>query len=474
MKKNTTLHSQSHPQSSCASPCNNPCTPKTTQRPIKELSSKAVITLSQLKKEPDWMLQIRLAALDLFHSLAMPLWGPSLKELNFDHLTYYLPAQAPEQNTWDNVPQKLQETFEDLGIRKAERDFLGGLGAQYESEMIYHNLKKELAAQGVLFLSPDQAIQKHPDLVQKYFASVVSTSDNKFAALNTALWSGGTFIYVPPKVQVTIPLQTYFRIDTQGMGQFERTLIIADTDSLVTYIEGCTAPTHQAQSLHTAVVEIVACKGSRVRYYTIQNWSKNVYNLVTKRAAAYENAVVEWIDGNFGSNVTMKYPGVILKEPGAKADILSVAMAGTNGQIQDSGGRIIHQAPHTTSKIISKSISCNGGRTSYRGALVIEKNANGCKSFIQCDNLILDSQSRADAYPYLKINNDDVEVGHEATVSRISDEQLFYIQSRGIDAQTARTFVINGFIEPFIKELPMEFAVEMNRLIALEMENHAS
>lgn len=436
------------------------------------LSEELVCNISAQKQEPLWMLEHRLRALDIFFKLEVPTWGPSLSKLDLTNLFYYIKPIVQEQKTWDTVPQEIKNTFERLGVPEAERKYLAGLGAQYESEMVYHNLKNEWEKQGVIFLNTDQAVKKHPDLVQKYFGSIVPSTDNKFAALNTAVWSGGTFIYVPKGVHVTVPLQTYFRINTERMGQFERTLIIADEGSLVTYVEGCTAPSYPTTSLHTAVVEIIALKGARVRYYTIQNWSKNVYNLVTKRAVAHQDAIIEWIDGNLGSGITMKYPCVILKEPGAKADILSIAMASTAGQIQDSGGRAIHLAPRTTSKIISKSICCNGGRTSYRGTVSVAPQASECKSFVQCHNLIMDANSRADAYPYLDIANDTVDVGHEATVSRVSDEQLFYLQSRGLDAQTARTFIVNGFIEPFVKELPMEFAVEMNRLIELEMEHH--
>lgn len=472
MKKNKKLATFSSfsqkADTSCAASCQHPCIDRAVHL---GLSVETIRYISAQKKEPQWMLEYRLRAFDLFHAQENPHWGPDISQLSLDNIVFYKAVEAQSHAQWGDVSQQLQQTFEDLGVRKAERDYLGGLGAQYESEMVYHHLKEELSAQGVIFLNPEQAVIQYPDLVQKYFGSVVSPGDNKFAALNTAVWSGGTFIYVPPGVHVTVPLQTYFRIDSQGMGQFERTLIIVDKGSLVTYVEGCTAPTHASYSLHSAVVEIVALEGARVRYYTIQNWSKNVYNLVTKRAAAYKNAIVEWIDGNLGSAVTMKYPAVILKEPGASADILSVAMASMDGQIQDSGGKVIHEASSTTSKIISKSIACNGGRTSYRGAVIVRPGATGCKSFVQCHNLLLDEHSRADAYPYMDIQNPDVEIGHEATVSRVNEEQLFYLQSRGLDAHMARTFVVNGFIEPFVKELPMEFAVEMNRLIEMEMEH---
>jgi Fe-S cluster assembly protein SufB len=455
--------------SSCEVACNAECYEFKSDLGLTE---DLICTISAKKQEPLWMLEYRLRALEIFLKKGLPSWGPDLSQLNFADIFYYIKPTKQEENEWSSVPDSIKNTFEQLGVPETERKYLAGLGAQYESEMVYHKLKDEWEKLGVIFLNTDQALKKHPEIVQKYFSTIVPIDDNKFAALNTAVWSGGTFIYVPPNVHVTIPLQTYFRINAERMGQFERTLLIADEGSIVTYIEGCTAPTYATNSLHSAVVEIIALKGARVRYYTIQNWSKNVFNLVTKRAIAYQDSIVEWIDGNIGSSVSMKYPSVILKQSGAKADLLSIALASTKGQIQDTGGRVIHEAPNTSSKIVSKSISSNGGRTSYRGMVTIAPHAKNCKSFVQCHNLILDPHSRADAYPYLDINNDDVEVGHEATVSRMSDEQIFYLQSRGLDLQTARTFIVNGFIEPFVKELPMEFAVEINRLIELEMENH--
>lgn len=436
------------------------------------LTQEVVRTISEQKSEPLWMLNHRLEALEHFQKTPLPTWGPHLANLNHKDIIYYLKPVQQEQKSWDDVPAPIKNTFEKLGVPEAERRYLAGLGAQYESEMVYHNLKEEWSKQGVIFLNFDQALKIYPDLVKEYFGTLVPYHDNKFAALNTAVWSGGSFIYVPKGVKVTIPLQAYFRINAERMGQFERTLIIADEDSLVTYVEGCTAPAYTTASLHSAVVEIIAKKGSRVRYFTIQNWSKNVYNLVTKRAIAYQDAVVEWIDGNLGSGVTMKYPAVILQEPGAKADILSIAIASAQAQVQDSGGKVIHGAPNTRSKIISKSISKNGGQTNYRGLIKVIPGATNCTSFMQCNALIMDSCSKSDAYPLISIQEPDVEIGHEATVSKIADDKIFYLQSRGLDAQTARTFIVTGFIEPFIKELPMEFAVEMNRLIELEMDEH--
>jgi Fe-S cluster assembly protein SufB len=434
------------------------------------LNESVVCDISARKKEPLWMLELRLAALDHFIKTPLPYWGPDLKALDINDLYYYIKPVKQQQRSWDSVPADIKNTFDRLGVPEAERQYLAGLGAQYESEMVYHNLRAEWQEKGVLFLDTDTALQEHPELLKRYFGTVVAYDDNKFAALNTAVWSGGSFIYVPKGVQVTIPLQAYFRINAEKMGQFERTLIIADEGSLVTYVEGCTAPAYSSGSLHSAVVEIIACPGSRIRYYTIQNWSKNVYNLVTKRAVAQENSVVEWIDGNLGSGVTMKYPAVVLQGQGARAELLSIAMASSPGQVQDTGGKAIHLAPNTSSRIISKSISTNAGRSSYRGLVKITSGAPNSKSYVQCDALILDVQSRADAYPCIDVKSQYVNVGHEATVSKLSDDQLFYLMSRGLDAHAARTLMINGFIEPFVKELPMEFAVEMNRLIAMEME----
>ena len=434
------------------------------------LNESVVKEISAQKNEPEWMLEIRLKALNHFLKTSIQNWGPDLSELDMQDIHYYIKPVEKSQSSWEHVPQDIKETFDYLGLPAAEQRYLAGLGAQYESEVVYHNLKKEWADQGVLFLDTDSALKAYPEIFKQYFGSIVPFNDNKFAALNTACWSGGSFIYVPPKVQVTIPLQAYFRIQAERMGQFERTLIIADEGSLVTYVEGCTAPAYSASSLHSAVVEIVAKAGSRVRYYTIQNWSKNVYNLVTKRAVAYKDSVVEWIDGNLGSKITMKYPAVILKEEGAKAEILSIAMASSFGQVQDTGAKVIHMAPNTTSRITSKSVSRSGGRSSYRGLVKILRGAKNCKSFVQCDALMLDQISRSDAYPSIQVKESSANVGHEASVSRIDDELVFYLTSRGIDANAAKTLIVNGFVEPFVKELPMEFAIEMNRLIQLEVE----
>ncbi len=434
------------------------------------LNEQIVCDISARKQEPLWMLELRLKALQNFVERPMQKWGPSLDKLDINDIYYYVKPVKQQHQSWEDVPADIKNTFDRLGVPESEKKHLAGLGAQYESEVVYHNLKAEWQEKGVIFLDTDTGLKEYPELFKEYFCSVIPFNDNKFAALNTAVWSGGSFIYVPKGVQVTVPLQTYFRINAQKMGQFERTLIIADEGSMVTYVEGCTAPSYISSSLHSAVVEIIVKKNARVRYYTIQNWSKNVYNLVTKRAVAYENAVAEWVDANLGSGITMKYPAVILKEPGARAEILSIAMASSPGQIQDSGGKITHQAPNTHSRIISKSISAKGGRSSYRGMVKVEENAEHCKSYVQCDALILDDSSRSDTYPYIDIRTDNVDIGHEATVSKIGDDQLFYLMSRGLDQEAARTLIVNGFIEPFVKQLPMEFAVEMNRLIELEME----
>lgn len=434
------------------------------------LNEKIVREISEQKHEPEWMLEIRLKALNHFVNAAMPKWGPDLSALDPQDIFYYLKQVEKTERTWENVPENIKQTFEYLGLPQAERQYLAGLGAQYESEVVYHNLKKEWAEKGVIFLDTDSALKEFPEIFKKYFGTVVPYSDNKFAALNTAVWSGGSFIYVPPKVHVTVPLQAYFRINAERVGQFERTLIIADEDSIVTYVEGCTAPAYSTSALHSAVVEIIAKPSSRVRYYTIQNWSKNVFNLVTKRAVAYKNSVVEWIDGNLGSNITMKYPAVILKEEGARAEVLSIAIASSKKQIQDTGAKMIHLASNTSSRVISKSISRSGGRSSYRGLIKVVKGAKNCKSYVQCDALMLDSQSRSDTYPVMNLADNTVNCAHEASVSKIDDDQIFYLTSRGIDVNTARTMIVNGFVEPFVKELPMEFAVEINRLIELEME----
>lgn len=435
----------------------------------KGLTASKVEEISHLKNEPEWMRDIRLKALKIFDSKPMPKWGGDLSEIDFQDIHYYVKASDRPEKSWDDVPEYVKRTFDKLGIPEAEQKYLGGVGAQYDSEVVYHNQIEELTKQGVLFISTDQAVQEYPDLVKKYFGKIIPAMDNKFAALNTAVWSGGSFIYVPKGVKVEVPLQAYFRINSENMGQFERTLIIADEGSQVLYVEGCTAPTYSSDSLHSAVVEIVALPGSRVRYTTIQNWSYNVYNLVTKRAVAHEDALVEWIDGNLGSKLTMKYPSVYMMGKGARAEILSIAFAG-RGQHLDAGGKAIHSKPHTSSRIISKSISKDGGRSSYRGLVQVADEAEHSKSNVVCDALLLDEKSRSDTYPYIEIDADDVSIGHEATVSKIGDEQLFYLMSRGLSEEEAQTMVVSGFIEPLIKELPMEYAVEMNRLIQLQME----
>lgn len=434
------------------------------------LNEEIVRTISAKKQEPAWMLELRLKGLKNFVERPMQSWGPDLSALEIHDIHYYLKPVEKQQKNWDDVPDDIKNTFDRLGVPESERKFLAGLGAQYESEVVYHNLKQEWVDQGVIFLDTDSGLREYPEIFKKYFASIIPYNDNKFAALNTAVWSGGSFVYVPKGVQVTVPLQAYFRINAEKMGQFERTLIIAEEGSMVNYVEGCTAPTYVSSSLHSAVVEIIALPGARVRYYTIQNWSKNVYNLVTKRAWAYKDAVVEWIDCNLGSGVTMKYPAVVLKEPGARAEILSIAMATAPNQVQDSGGKITHEAPHTSSRIISKSISSKGGRSSYRGAVKVLPGAEQCKSYVECDALLLDEKSRTDTYPFIEIHESDVDIGHEASVSKISDDQIFYMMSRGLDEAVSRNMIVNGFIEPLVKTLPMEFAIEMNRLIELEME----
>jgi len=434
----------------------------------KGLSREIVEEISWLKGEPDWMREFRLRALEIFFSKPMPTWGADLSAINFDDIYYYIKPTDKQSRSWDEVPEEIRRTFELLGIPEAERKFLAGVGAQYESEVVYHNLQEHLRKLGVIFVDTDTAVREYPDLVREYFGTVVPPDDNKFAALNSAVWSGGSFIYVPPGVHVDLPLQAYFRINAQNVGQFERTLIIAEEGSFVHYVEGCTAPIYTTDSLHSAVVEIIVKPGARVRYTTIQNWSTNVYNLVTKRSVVYRDAVMEWVDCNLGSKVTMKYPSVYLMEPGARGEILSIAFAG-RGQHQDAGGKAIHAAPHTSSRIISKSISKDGGRTSYRGLVRVYPGAEGAKVSVNCDALILDEISRSDTYPYMEIEEDNVTIGHEATVSKISDEQLFYLMSRGIPQEEAAAMIVTGFVEPLVKELPMEYAVEMNRLIRLQM-----
>lgn len=436
------------------------------------LNKDVVLAMSNMKNEPAWMTEFRLRSLEIFLSKPMPKWGNTqlLGEIDFKNIFYYVKPTKKQGTKWEEVPEYIKNTFDRLGIPEAERKFLAGVSAQYESEVVYHSIREDLQKLGVIFLDMDSGLREHPDIVKKYFATVIPPEDNKFAALNSAVWSGGSFIYVPPNVHVEIPLQAYFRINAENMGQFERTLIIADEGSSVHYIEGCTAPTYSSDSLHSAVVELIAQKGARIRYTTIQNWSKNVYNLVTKRAVAHENAVVEWLDGNMGSKLTMKYPSIYLIGKKAHGEVVSVALASGQDQHQDAGAKIIHAAPDTTSLITSKSISRNGGRTSYRGLLKVHKGATNVKSTVKCDALMLDDKSRSDTYPTMEIDEKDVQIEHEATVSKIEDEKLFYLMSRGLSEDEAKLMIVNGFMEPFVRELPMEYAVELNRLIQLEME----
>ncbi|HLF54436.1 MAG TPA: Fe-S cluster assembly protein SufB [Candidatus Nanoarchaeia archaeon] len=435
----------------------------------KGISEDVVRQISKIKNEPQWMLDLRLKALKIFLSKPMPEWGGNLKDIDFGKYTYFFSPTDKTSHNWDDVPAGIKKTFDRLGIPEAEQKFLGGVGAQYESQTVYHKLREDLAKQGVVFTDTDTALKEYPEIFKKYFATIVPAGDNKFAALNTAVWSGGSFIYIPPGVKVKVPLQAYFRINAKNVGQFERTLIIVDKDAEVHYIEGCTAPVYSTDSLHAAVVELVALEGAKVRYTTIQNWSSNVYNLVTKRAMAYKNATVEWIDGNLGSKLTMKYPCVILKGEGSKADILSVAYAG-KAQHQDAGGKAIHLASNTSSRIISKSVSKDGGRSSYRGLLRVVKGAKNVTSSVKCDALLLDKHSRSDTYPTMKIEEPSATIAHEATVGRIGEEQLFYLRSRGLSESEALAMIVLGFIAEFTKELPMEYAVELNKLIQLEME----
>ena len=434
----------------------------------KGLDKEIVAQISEMKDEPQWMRDFRLEALDIFHSKPMPKWGGAI-DLNFQDIYYYLKPTNGQGKTWDEVPQEIKDTFEKLGIPQAERKFLAGVKAQFESEVIYGSLKEDLAEKGVIFTDTDTAVREHSELLREYFGTIIPSGDNKFAALNSAVWSGGSFIYVPKGVKIEFPLQAYFRINAENMGQFERTLIIVDEGAQVHYVEGCTAPMYSTESLHSAVVEVVVKRGARCRYTTIQNWANNIYNLVTKRAFAYRDSVMEWVDGNLGSRLTMKYPAVYMMEPGARGEILSIAFSG-KGQHQDAGAKLVHCAPNTTGQIISKSISKNGGRSSYRGLARVEKGAVNSKCNVVCDALILDPQSRSDTYPYIEIMEQDVSVGHEASVSRIGEEQLFYLMSRGLSEAEASAMIVNGFIEPLVKELPMEYAVELNRLIQLQME----
>ncbi len=432
------------------------------------LSEETVREISGLKNEPDWMLQTRLKALALFFAKKLPMWGGDLTRINFDNIYYYVKPMEKQGRTWEDIPAEIKNTFDKIGIPEAEKKFLSGVGAQYDSEVIYHSISKMLEKKGVIFCDTDTALHKYPEIFRQYFGTIIPAADNKFSALNTAVWSGGSFIYVPKGVHVDLPLQAYFRINAKNMGQFERTLIIADEGSYVHYVEGCTAPIFTTDSLHSAVVEILVKKGARVRYTTIQNWSKNVYNLVTKRMFVEEEGFGEWIDGNLGSQLTMKYPSVYLKGRKARGEILSLAFAGA-GQHQDAGGKAIHLAPETSSVITSKSICKDGGRTSYRGLLKVAKGAVNSKSTVRCDALILDEKSRSDTYPVMDINEERVTIGHEASVSKIGEEQLFYFQSRGIPQTQAEVMIVNGFVEPIVKELPMEYSVELNRLIQLEM-----
>ncbi|HEY2893900.1 MAG TPA: Fe-S cluster assembly protein SufB [Pirellulales bacterium] len=434
----------------------------------KGLDADIVAQISDMKGEPAWMCDFRLKSLEIFNSKPMPRWGGNIG-INFQDIYYYLKPADHQGKTWDDVPEEIKKTFDRLGIPEAEKKYLAGVKAQFESEVVYGSLQEDLGRQGVIFTDTDTALREHPDLMREYFSTIIPPSDNKFAALNSAVWSGGSFIYVPKGVKIEFPLQAYFRINAENMGQFERTLIIVDEGAEVHDVEGCTAPMYSTESLHSAVVEIVVKKHARCRYTTIQNWANNIYNLVTKRALAYEGALMEWIDGNLGSRLTMKYPAVYMMEPGARGEILSIAFSSA-GQHQDAGAKVVHCAPHTSSRIISKSISKNGGRSSYRGLVKIENGAYKSKSSVVCDALILDPASRSDTYPYIEIDEQDVNVGHEASVSRIGEEQLFYLTSRGLSEAEASTMIVNGFIEPLIRELPMEYAVEMNRLIELQME----
>jgi Fe-S cluster assembly protein SufB len=434
------------------------------------LSDEVVRDISAKKSEPEWMLKMRLKGLRLFDKKPLPTWGSDLSGIHFDTIKYFVRSTEKQAASWDELPADIKNTYDKLGIPEAEKQRLvAGVAAQYESEVVYHKIREDLEQQGVVFLDTDTGLREHPELFQEYFGSVIPPGDNKFAALNTAVWSGGSFIYVPPGVHVEIPLQAYFRINTENMGQFERTLIIVDEGAYVHYVEGCTAPIYSSDSLHSAVVEIIVKKNARCRYTTIQNWSNNVYNLVTKRAVAHEGATMEWIDGNIGSKVTMKYPSVWMVGEHAKGEVLSIAFAG-EGQHQDAGAKMVHVAPNTSSTIISKSVARGGGRTSYRGLVQIQEGAHGSRSTVKCDALLVDAISRSDTYPYVDVREDDVSMGHEATVSKVSEDQLFYLMSRGLTEDEAMAMVVRGFVEPIARELPMEYALELNRLIELQME----
>lgn len=435
----------------------------------KGIDPEIVSEISAMKGEPQWMREFRLHALDIFFEKPLPTWGGDLSQLDFQDIFYYMRASERQEQDWDDVPEDIRRTYDKLGIPEAEKKYLAGVKAQYESEVVYGSLQEDLAKQGVIFTDTDSALRDHEELFKEYFGTIIPSFDNKFAALNSAVWSGGSFIYVPPGVHIEFPLQAYFRINSENMGQFERTLIIVDEGASAHYVEGCTAPTYSSESLHSAVVEIVVKRGGRFRYTTIQNWSNNVYNLVTKRAMAYADSVMEWVDGNLGSRLTMKYPAIYLMEPGARGETLSIAFA-NQGQHQDAGAKMVHCAPHTSSRIISKSISKGSGRSSYRGLVKVANDASHCKSNVICDALILDDKSRSDTYPYIEVDEDDVAIEHEASVSKIAEEQLFYLMSRGLSEAEASSMIVTGFIEPLVKELPMEYAVEMNRLIELQME----
>ena len=433
------------------------------------LTRDTVEEISRFKDEPDWMLQYRLRAYDHFLKRKMPNWGGDLDDIDFDKIVYYRKPSEREEKSWDDVPEQIKATFEKLGIPEAERKFLAGVGAQYDSEVVYHSVREELSKIGVVFMGTDQALKEYPEIFRQHFGTVVPAEDNKFAALNAAVWSGGSFVYVPKGVEVPLPLQAYFRINGENTGQFERTLIVVDEGAKVHYIEGCTAPIYATDSLHAAVVEVVALAGSKVRYTTIQNWSNDVYNLVTKRAHAYERTTVEWVDANTGSRLTMKYPAIYLRGEGATAEVISVAVAG-RGQHQDTGAKAVHLAPNTTSRIVSKSVSKDGGRATYRGQLRVAPGATGVTASVRCDALMLDDQSRSDTYPYIDIQEDDTTMTHEATVGKVSAEQVFYLMSRGLTENEATNLIVQGFLEVFTKELPMEYAIEFNRLVKLEME----
>jgi Fe-S cluster assembly protein SufB len=435
----------------------------------KGLDKDIVEQISFMKGEPQWMLDFRLKALKHFENRPMPTWGGDISKLDLDNIYYYVKPANEEGKTWDDVPDTIKDTFDKLGIPEAEQKFLAGVGAQYESEMVYHSIQEHLEKQGVIFLSIEEGLRQYPDLFREHFSKVIPIEDNKFSALNSAVWSGGSFVYIPKGVKVDLPLQAYFRLNVANIGQFERSLIIADEGAQVHYVEGCTAPQYTTDSFHSGVIEIVVKKHARVRYTTIQNWSNNVYNLVTQRAIVEEGGTMEWVDSNLGSKLTMKYPSCYLMGPGAHGEILSMAFAG-RGQHQDTGGKVIHFAPNTSSKIVSKSISKDNGRASYRGLLKVYPDAGQVRSNVVCDALLLDDQSRSDTYPYIEIDNEDVTIGHEATVSKVGESQLFYLMSRGLSEEEATTMVVSGFIEPLVKELPMEYAIEMNRLIQLQME----